>query len=167
MALTGDLARAARGRELAAQLRGWSVFAQVGDSFAERLAAAHAEVGRRTAAPTVQIGMDTPQVTEALLRAVAAGLDDHAAVLGDARDGGWWVLALREPAGAAALRDVPMSAPDTGARTREALQQRGLGVGEAPLLRDVDTVADAEAVAAEAPGSRFAAAWSLVTEGVR
>ena len=77
VALTGALTRAARGREIAAQLRGWSVFAQVGDTFADRLAAAHAEVGRRTGAPTVQIGMDTPQVTEALLRAVAAGLDEH------------------------------------------------------------------------------------------
>ena len=162
VALTGTLTRAARGREIAAQLRGWSVFAQVGDTFADRLAAAHAEVGRRTGAPTVQIGMDTPQVTEALLRAVAAGLDEHDAVLGDAPDGGWWVLALRDPADAVALRDVPTSTPYTGARTREALQGRGLGVGDAPPLRDVDTVADARAVAAAAPGTRFAAAWSRV-----
>ena len=31
-------------------------------------------------------------------------------------------------------------------------------------LRDVDTVADADAVAALAPGSRFAAAWATARE---
>ncbi len=42
------------------------------------------------------------------------------------------------------------------------LQQRGLGVGDAPLLRDVDTVRDARLVAAEAPDSGFATAWSRI-----
>jgi glycosyltransferase A (GT-A) superfamily protein (DUF2064 family) len=160
VALTGDLRYAARGREIAAQLSEWSVFEQTGDSFADRLVNAHAEVARRTGAPTVQVGMDTPQVSEALLRAVVAGLDDHDAVLGDAEDGGWWVLALRDPYDAAPLREVPTSTSATGRWTREALRGRGLGVGEAPRLRDVDTVADARAVAALAPRSRFATAWS-------
>jgi glycosyltransferase A (GT-A) superfamily protein (DUF2064 family) len=53
-----------------------------------------------------------------------------------------------------------MSTPSTGADTRAALVARGLSVGTGPVLRDVDTVPDAEAVAAAAPDSRFAAAWS-------
>ncbi len=101
LALTGDLGSAGRADEIAAALSGWSVFGQVGESFGGRLAAAHAEVGRRTSAPTVQIGMDTPQVTGSALREVADGLDDHDALLGPAEDGGWWVLAVRD-AGAAA-----------------------------------------------------------------
>ena len=88
-------------------------------------------------------------------------------MLGPADDGGWWVLALRDPAEARVLATVPTSTPETGERTREALRQRGLTVGAAPCLRDVDTAFDAAAVAAEAPGSRFAEAWSLVTGGVR
>jgi hypothetical protein len=36
----------------------------------------------------------------------------------------------------------------------------------APVLRDVDTVADAAVVAEEAPGTRFAEAWSRLTAGV-
>ena len=159
VALTGALADAARGPEIAGRLRGWSVFEQVGHGFPTRLAAAHAEVGRRTGGATMQIGMDTPQVTTDLLRAVEAGLDDHDAVLGTAPDGGWWTLALREPRDAAVLAGVPTSTPDTAAQTREALLDRGLAVGEAPGLRDVDTIEDAWAVAAEAPDGRFAAAW--------
>jgi glycosyltransferase A (GT-A) superfamily protein (DUF2064 family) len=160
VALAGRLEDAARGREISRLLAGWSVFDQVGRGFPARLAAAHAEVGRRTGAATVQVGMDTPQLTADLLHAVAAGLDDHDAVLGPADDGGWWVLALRDPADAAVLAGVPTSTPDTGARTREALRARGLSVGEAPGLRDVDTATDAHAVAGCAPHGRFAAAWS-------
>jgi glycosyltransferase A (GT-A) superfamily protein (DUF2064 family) len=161
MALTGDLTRAVRGPEITERLRGWSVFDQVGDSFAERLVAAHGAVGRRTGAPTVQIGMDTPQVTSSQLRQVAATLDDHAAVLGPAPDGGWWVLALRHPEDARVLAAVPTSTPETASRTRDALRHRGLAVGTTVGLRDVDTVEDARAVAREIPHSRFAAAWAL------
>ena len=79
-------------------------------------------------------------------------------MLGPAADGGWWALGLREPAHAVALWTVPMSMPDTGERTLAALRARGLGVALLPTLRDVDTAADAHAVAALCPGGRFAAA---------
>jgi hypothetical protein len=52
-----------------------------------------------------------------------------------------------------------MSTPTTYDDTRRALLAEGLDVGVAGTLRDVDTVADAEAVAAAAPGSHFAEAW--------
>ena len=42
-------------------------------------------------------------------------------MLGPAEDGGWWVLGLRDPLRARALRDVPMSRGDTAARTLAAL----------------------------------------------
>ena len=106
--------------------------------------------------------MDTPHLTARQLQETAAGLSSYDAVLGDAEDGGWWVLALRDPAKAAALVGVPMSTPTTGADTRAALEAAGLEVGGTSALRDVDSVADAEAVAALAPGSRFAEAWTRV-----
>ena len=75
-----------------------------------------------------------------------------------AEDGGFWALALRDPAHGAVLRAVPMSQADTGARTAAALAARGLGVAYGPVLRDVDTVTDAVAVANDVPDRLFAAA---------
>jgi glycosyltransferase A (GT-A) superfamily protein (DUF2064 family) len=69
------------------------------------------------------------------------------------------VLALREPASAAVLSSVSMSTPATCSDTRAALEAAGLDVGITDTLRDVDEVADADAVAGLAPASRFASAW--------
>jgi len=136
---------------------GWGVVAQRGDGLAERLANAFRDT-RIEALPSLLIGMDTPQVSPALLTGVTDRLRGADAVLGPAEDGGWWVLALREPAHADALRGVPMSTPDTGARTVEALRRRGLAVALGPTLRDVDTADDAWQVAGDCPHGTFAAA---------
>ncbi len=156
LALAGDLAGAAREPDLRAALAGWSVVPQRGDDFATRLAAAHEDAGP---GPVVQVGMDTPQLTPQLLLDVAAGLDRHDAVLGSAPDGGWWVLALRDPGAASALRGVPMSTPTTGRDTRAALEAAGADVLDGPSLTDVDTAADADEVVAGAPDGEFGRAW--------
>ena len=162
LSLAGDLGAALREAEIQAALEGWRVHPQAGAGFAERLADAHA----RMPGPVIQVGMDTPHLTAELLGETAARLATYDAVLGPAVDGGWWVLALRDPARAVALVGVAMSTPTTGADTRIALEAAGLSVGLAPTLRDVDTVADAHVVAALAPGSRFAEAWARVRERV-
>ena len=50
-----------------------------------------------------------------------------------------------------------MSADDTGRVQLDRLRDAGLRVRQVPELLDVDTAADAERVARQAPGSRFAA----------
>ena len=163
LALDGDLADAVEADALREALAGWTVVPQRGEGLAARLVAAHEDAGR---GPLVQVGMDTPHLCVALLREVAAGLERHDAVLGAAEDGGWWVLAVREPGLAAALGTVPMSTPGTGAATLAALQAAGASVGEAPVLRDVDTAEDAAQVALVAPGTAFARAWAENAPGV-
>lgn len=101
------------------------------------------------------VGMDTPQLTHAHLEEALRTLETHDAVLGPAADGGWWLLGLHTPA-AAAITGVPTSRGDTGARQRAALAAAGLSVGDLPVLIDVDTPADALAVATGAPHTRFA-----------
>lgn len=167
LALDGDLSTAVDGGLIHRALAGWSVTGQRGDTFAARLVNAHADLAAAARGPVVQIGMDTPQVTPGLLADVVAALGDVGgeaadAVLGPAPDGGWWVLGLRDSAGAAPLMDVAMSTPTTWADTRQALTRSGLRVAGTTTLRDVDTVADAVAVAHDAPHSRFARAWSGV-----
>jgi uncharacterized protein len=163
-ALTGDLGAAERGGELAEALRDCVVFPQYGVDFADRLANAHAEVALRfPGSPVLQVGMDTPQVRTPLLAIALTRLGETGAVLGTAVDGGWWALGLRRPADAHVLRTVPMSQPDTGARTAAALRGIGLRVGRLPEVSDVDTMADAVRVAAQAPASRFARELAAVT----
>jgi glycosyltransferase A (GT-A) superfamily protein (DUF2064 family) len=108
--------------------------------------------------------MDTPQVSAHDLQEVAAASVEGTAVLGPAVDGGWWVLALRDPVAAAGLAGVPMSTPDTYGSTRAALERAGLRVRSARTLRDVDTAADAAAVAGSVAGGggHFHRAWREV-----
>jgi glycosyltransferase A (GT-A) superfamily protein (DUF2064 family) len=129
---------------------GFEVIQQVGGGLDERLAAAFAAVS----GPALIVGMDTPQVTPQLLAPSWDGVD---AWLGPAVDGGFWALGLREP-DPGHVRGVPMSTPWTGTAQRDRLEAAGLQVADLPLLRDVDTAADAAAVAAVAPHTRFAAA---------
>ena len=128
---------------------GFDVVPQCGGPLDERLAAAFAAVR----GPALLIGMDTPQVTPALLAVDWQAAD---AVFGPADDGGFWALGLRVP-DPALLRGIPMSTPGTGAAQRARLVAAGLRVTDLPRLRDVDTAADALAVARQAPRSRFAA----------
>ncbi|GGW70508.1 glycosyl transferase [Streptomyces lucensis JCM 4490] len=128
---------------------GFEVLPQCGGGLDERLADAFAHCR----GPALLIGMDTPQVTPDLL---TVDLADSEACLGPAEDGGFWALGLAE-ADPALLLGVPMSTPLTGAVQRERLVAAGLRVRDLPRLRDVDVAADARAVAALAPHSRFAA----------
>jgi glycosyltransferase A (GT-A) superfamily protein (DUF2064 family) len=107
--------------------------------------------------------MDTPQLTADDLHAVARAAADGDAVLGPATDGGWWVLALSDPSGAATLSGVPMSRPDTFSRTSAALAAAGRTVRVAHELTDVDTADDAALVAAGLTGGHFLQAWRSVT----
>ncbi|HWK26280.1 MAG TPA: DUF2064 domain-containing protein [Solirubrobacter sp.] len=140
--------------------RGYEVIAQRGGGFADRLAAAFEDVG----GPALLIGMDTPQVTPALLDAGLAAAA-RGAVLGLAPDGGYWAIGLPRP-DRAVFAGVPMSCATTGALQRARLLARGLPVAALPPLRDVDTFADACAVAATIPRSRFAAALAAMPEPV-
>jgi uncharacterized protein len=139
---------------------GFEVVAQRGGGLDERLAGAFEDVG----GPALLIGMDTPQVTPTLLEEGAAALlqDGVDAALGLAGDGGYWAIGLREP-DTALFAGVPMSEAATGATQRARLEAAGLRVAILPELRDVDTIADARAVAALAPEGRFARALAAVS----
>jgi len=134
---------------------GVTVVGQGTGSLARRLTTAW----RHASGPALLVGMDTPQVTAADLDAAMSSLASPGvdAVLGPATDGGWWTVGLRQRHPRAFL-GVRTSRADTGAR--QALRLAGLGLAVHLLgeQTDVDTWADAEAVAAVAPTTGFAAA---------
>ncbi|WP_410641190.1 DUF2064 domain-containing protein [Amycolatopsis sp. lyj-346] len=165
VAMTGDLGSATRPVEIGMALRRVTTIPQRGWDFGARLANAHADAAAVHAGlPILQIGMDTPQITPEALAAAAAPILDsgHDSVLGPAADGGWWALGLADPRHAQVLVDVPMSRDDTGERTLRALTASGLRPRTAACLSDVDTMADARAVAAACPDGRFARAVAAV-----
>lgn len=135
---------------------GFELHPQRGAGLGERLGNALAAAG----GPALVVGMDTPQLTPALLRHAASRLCEPEvdAVLGPAVDGGYWTIGLRRPE-RAAFDGVPMSSADTCAAQRRRLVELGLRTAPLPVLRDVDTAADAAAVARERPDTRFASAF--------
>lgn len=135
---------------------GFEVVPQREGGLAARLAGAFEDSG---ATPAVLVGMDTPQITGGLLTGAIEKLCEHGVhcVLGPASDGGYWAIGLRA-SDPRVFDGVPMSADDTAARQRERLAELGLGCAELEQLRDIDTLADARAVAAVAPWTRCASA---------
>jgi len=130
----------------------FELVAQRGRGLDQRLAAAFVDV----AEPALLIGMDTPQLTAAILNDALAALEDSDAVLGPTFDGGFWAVGLKKPL-AAAFVGVPMSTTETGSAQRRRLERLGLQVATLPLMRDVDYISDATDVAAHAANSHFAA----------
>jgi uncharacterized protein len=134
----------------------FEVVPQVAGDLSDRLAGAFALVD----GPAFLVGSDTPQLTVDDLwpqgEAAAAG-DGPDAVIGLCEDGGFWGIGMRRPC-PQVFDGVPMSTARTGAIQREALHRHGFTVGQLRSMRDVDTMDDARAVAASAPGTRFAGA---------
>jgi glycosyltransferase A (GT-A) superfamily protein (DUF2064 family) len=119
-----------------------------------RLAGAFADIG----GPLFLIGMDTPQISPALLEEASDRLLATDAVLGYTHDGGYWGIGLHHPQDEVFI-GVPMSQHHTGHAQRARLHECGLALDDQlPWLTDVDDVDAANHVAATAPGSRFARA---------
>jgi uncharacterized protein len=145
---------------------GFDVIGQRGAGLDERIAWALTDAQASLAVPLVLIGMDTPQVTPALLAAAAEPLvsDTADATFGMAEDGGFWLLGLRKIDPDLVL-GVPMSRSDTGPRQLARLERAGLRIRRLPELIDVDTVREADRIAAATPGSAFATCMSDLRDG--
>lgn len=141
---------------------GFRVVPQAGEGLAARLARAF----ENALGPALLIGMDTPQLTPALIDESIRllGKPDVDAVLGPAEDGGWWLIGLRRPDPRVFL-GVPMSSPITGHAQRARLTRLGLRFVELPILRDVDRFEDAVAVAGLTPDTNFARTFNEAVLG--
>lgn len=135
-----------------------------------RLHRVYAELQQRYGS-VLLIGADAPQLTPILLDEALAALDDNdfPFVIGDASDGGFWLVGGRQPIPQQVWLNVRYSQPDTGRRLREALSAFG-AIANVPELGDVDTEADLtalvealDALSNPLPAQRELLAWLHAT----
>ena len=98
---------------------GFDLQPQRGGPLDERLGAAFDDAAAASDLPALLVGMDTPQLTAALLGRGRARPARHDAVLGLAPDGGWWALGLRARTATCCAASPPRR-DDTGALQRAA-----------------------------------------------
>jgi rSAM/selenodomain-associated transferase 1 len=102
-------------------------------AFAEAFAAGHGRV--------VIIGSDLPGLSADALRRAFAALDAHRAVVGPARDGGYWLLGLREMV-PGVFDGIAWSTDRVLAATLERLRAAGCEPALLEALGDVDRAED-------------------------
>jgi len=101
---------------------------QVGATFGERLANAYQSVFDLGYEQVIAIGNDCPELTTALLLEAAAALEQHAMVLGPARDGGAYLIGLQRSAfNLAAFANLPWQT-DTVYEALQALANDAVAV---------------------------------------
>ncbi|HEX2210839.1 MAG TPA: TIGR04282 family arsenosugar biosynthesis glycosyltransferase [Longimicrobium sp.] len=89
----------------------------------------------------VIVGSDLPRISAPLLRRAFHVLDAHPAVIGPARDGGYYLLGLREMA-TGIFDGIAWSTPRVLRATLERFSAAGIGPAILEELVDVDTVDD-------------------------
>lgn len=117
---------------------------QEGHDLGERMAAAFAAAFGQGARRVAIIGSDVPWVSRSTVCEALAALDAHDVVLGPARDGGYYLLALDRPR-PALFTGIAWSTPSVLAATMERAGALGLSVRLMDPLADIDTPEDLRA----------------------
>lgn len=113
-----------------------SSFPQEGPDLGTRLHQAFRFTQSRQFARTVLIGSDSPHVSRAIITQAQQALDSADVVLGPAEDGGYYLIAMKEPHDL--FSDIPMSTDVVLQMTIEKARQQGLSVRLLEPLFDVD-----------------------------
>lgn len=95
----------------------------------------------RVPAPVILIGSDCPDLTPAHLRRAAQALDDSAAVLGPAADGGYWLLGLARQL-PHCFTEISWSTDAVARQTRKRLVDEEITPVELEILHDCDRPED-------------------------
>jgi glycosyltransferase A (GT-A) superfamily protein (DUF2064 family) len=143
---------------------GFDVVPQRTGTLNDRLAGAFDDLGQFGPVRVLLIGMDTPQISSALLD---ADWEDCDAVIGLSEDGGFWAIGLRTTDAARVFAGIEMSTARTGSAQLARLLNLGRSVKLLPPLRDIDEPSDAAYVADRYPGLEFSRRYAALTRASR
>jgi rSAM/selenodomain-associated transferase 1 len=122
--------------------------AQSGADLGARLVAAFAARLAASGDAAVIVGTDCPGLRPPHLAAAFGALEDHDVVLGQSRDGGYWLIGLRRPA-PTLFAGIAWGGPEVLAQTLDRARRAGLRVAQLETLADVDTPEDLVRLVAE------------------
>lgn len=114
---------------------------QCGDDLGARMAHAFDAAFRRGARRAAIVGSDVPWVSRELVREALLSLGDHEVVVGPARDGGYYLLALDRPR-PGLFDGIAWSTPSVLSATAQRAAMLGLRLHVLEPLSDVDTLDD-------------------------
>lgn len=86
-------------------------------------------------------GSDIPKLSRDIIIQAFKELDQADVVIGPARDGGYYLIGMKNPMSELFL-NVPWSTKDVFSETARILKQIGNGYGILPVLSDLDTIED-------------------------
>ncbi|MGF1447901.1 MAG: TIGR04282 family arsenosugar biosynthesis glycosyltransferase [Opitutales bacterium] len=116
-----------------------AAFAQTDGDLGQRQAFAVEQAFTRQDGPVCLLGGDCPYVTQALIERATRELEQADIVLGPARDGGYYLLALSEPL-AGLFDGVEWGSERVLAQMQRNARALGLSIQSLETLEDVDTV---------------------------
>lgn len=127
---------------------------QNGDDLGQRMHHAFEQMFAEGYERIVIIGSDCAELQSYTLEQAFDLLESHDAVVGPARDGGYYLIGLRKPNGAL-FSDIEWSTDTVFLRTIKKIVDSGHTISILPVLSDVDTIEDLMATRADwLPGGR-------------
>ncbi len=136
----------------AEEIRKWlgddyALLPQEGNDLGERMKNAFLTCFTAGYRRVIVLGSDTPDLTSDNITEGLDCLNRHGAVIGPARDGGYYLLGFQATAFSAAIfSGMPWSTARVFDLTMEALRRAGADVCVLPPWRDIDTFADLQAL---------------------
>lgn len=124
-----------------AEVFGFTALTQQGEDLGERMAHAIGSAFQHGRSPVVIIGTDCPGISEKLLHDAFSALKQNDAVIGPARDGGYWLLGMNRMI-PDLFKGKKWSSSSVRADTIADLERLGLSFALLPELIDVDNEQD-------------------------
>lgn len=119
----------------------WTMAPQGAGDLGARLTRAFSDAFKKGASRVAIIGSDCPWLSAEDIQQAWDELDSNDVVLGPACDGGYWLIALREPLAELFTR-ISWSTPNVLKQTVARAEEQRLRLKQLRELRDVDTLED-------------------------